>query len=108
MGGAEKVDKQPQRGKLTVRERLELLYDPGTFVERGLLASQQSPRGAEADPDGTPADGVVTGHGERERRQVRVIAYGFTALAVCMCAGGEPFNAARAREPALPYRTPIT
>src|SRR5207245_10439688 len=51
MGGDEKVDKQHQRGKLTVRERLELLYDAGTFVELGLLASQQSLRCAEADPD---------------------------------------------------------
>jgi len=88
MGGEEKVDKQHQRGKLTVRERLELLYDPGTFVELGLLASQQSLRGAEADPDGTPADGVVTGHGEIEGRQVWVIAYDFTVMAGSMGAVG--------------------
>ncbi|TME22185.1 MAG: acyl-CoA carboxylase subunit beta, partial [Chloroflexi bacterium] len=97
MGGAEKVDKQHQRGKLTVRERLELLYDPGTFVELGLLASQQSLRGAEADPDGTPADGVVTGHGEIEGRQVWVIAYDFTVMAGSMGAVGEQFKAARVR-----------
>jgi len=107
MGGAEKVDKQHQRGKLTVRERLELLYDPGTFVELGLLASQQSLRGAEADPDGTPADGVVTGHGEIEGRQVWVIAYDFTVMAGSMGAVGEQFKAARVRELALRYRKPI-
>src|SRR5437764_1110072 len=107
MGGAEKVDKQHQRGKLTVRERLELLYDPGSFVELGLLASQQSLRGAEADPDGTPADGVVTGHGEIEGRQVWVIAYDFTVMAGSMGAVGEQFKAARVRELALRYRKPI-
>src|SRR5439155_1398816 len=94
MGGEEKVDKQHQRGKLTVRERLELLYDPGTFVELGLLASQQSLRGAEADPDGTPADGVVTGHGEIEGRQVWVIAYDFTVMAGSVGAVGEQVKAA--------------
>src|SRR2546430_12594380 len=107
MGGEEKVDKQHQRGKLTVRERLELLYDPGTFVELGLLPSQQALRGAEADPAGTPADGVVTGHGEIEGRQVWVIAYDFTVMAGSMGAVGEQFKAARVRELALRYRKPI-
>ncbi|HLQ14863.1 MAG TPA: acyl-CoA carboxylase subunit beta [Candidatus Eisenbacteria bacterium] len=107
MGGQEKIAKQHQRGKLTVRERLDLLFDADTFVEFGLLASQQSVRGGEIDANGTPADGVVTGHGLVEGRQVWVIAYDFTVMAGSMGAVGEQFKAARVRELALRYRKPI-
>src|SRR5438094_1894898 len=107
IGGAEKIDKQHQRGKLTVRERIGLLFDQGTFVELGLLAHQQPVRGGESDPDGTPADGVVTGHGDVDGRQVWVIAYDFTVMAGSMGAVGEQFKAARVRELALRYRKPI-
>ncbi|HET6310897.1 MAG TPA: carboxyl transferase domain-containing protein, partial [Candidatus Nitrosotalea sp.] len=107
MGGEEKIAKQHQRGKLTVRERLDLLFDEDTFVEFGLLASQQPVRGGETDSDGTPADGVVTGHGLVEGRQVWVIAYDFTVMAGSMGAVGEQFKSARVRELALRYRKPI-
>ena len=107
MGGEEKIAKQHQRGKLTVRERLDLLFDKDTFVELGLLAHQQPLRGGESDPDGTPADGVVTGHGLVDGRQVWVIAYDFTVMAGSMGAVGEQFKAARVRELALRYRKPI-
>jgi len=98
MGGKEKIAKQHERGKLTVRERIDLLFDKDTFVEFGLLASQQAVRGGEPDTDGTPADGVVTGHGEVEGREVWVIAYDFTVMAGSMGAVGEQFKAARVRE----------
>ena len=107
MGGEERIAKQHQRGKLTVRERIDLLFDKDTFVELGLLAHQQPVRGGESDPDGTPADGVVTGHGEVDGRQVWVIAYDFTVMAGSMGAIGEQFKAARVRELALRYRKPI-
>jgi acetyl-CoA carboxylase carboxyltransferase component len=107
MGGKEKVARQHERGKLTVRERIDLLFDKGTFVEFGLLAQQQAVRGGEPDGDGTPADGVVTGHGDVEGRQVWVIAYDFTVMAGSMGAVGEQFKAARVRELALRYRKPI-
>jgi len=107
MGGPEKIAKQKSRGKLTVRERIDLLFDPGSFVEFGLLAQQQPVRGGEVDADGTPADGVVTGHGLVEGRQVWVIAYDFTVMAGSMGAVGEQFKAARVRELALRYRKPI-
>ncbi len=107
MGGKEKIAKQHERGKLTVRERIDLLFDKDTFVEFGLLASQQAVRGGEPDTDGTPADGVVTGHGEVEGREVWVIAYDFTVMAGSMGAVGEQFKAARVRELALRYRRPI-
>src|SRR5437588_2094478 len=101
MGGPEKIAKQHERGKLTVRERIDLLFDTGTFVELGLLAQNRD------GSDSAPADGVVTGHGEIEGRQVWVIAYDFTVMAGSMGAVGEQFKAARVRELALRYRKPI-
>jgi acetyl-CoA carboxylase carboxyltransferase component len=59
-------DKLAEQKKLPVRERLALLVDPGTFMEDGLLANTN-------DPD-LPADGVVTGSGRVDGRQVCVIA----------------------------------
>jgi acetyl-CoA carboxylase carboxyltransferase component len=102
MGGDEKVAKQRERGKLTVRERIDLLFDEGTFVELGQLAHAR-----DGDADATPADGVVTGHGEVDGRQVWVIAYDFTVMAGSMGAVGEQFKAARVRDLALKYRKPI-
>jgi acetyl-CoA carboxylase carboxyltransferase component len=108
MGGPEKVARQHERGKLTARERIDLLFDPGTFAEFGLLAHQQSMRGNEVDaPDKTPADGVVTGHGMVDGRQVWAIAYDFTVMAGSMGAVGEAFKTSRVREMAMRYRKPI-
>jgi len=107
MGGEERIKKQHERGKLTVRERIDLLFDKGTFVELGLLAHQQPVRGQVVDADGTPADGVVTGHGLVDGRQVWVVAYDFTVMAGSMGAVGEQFKAARVRELALRYRKPL-
>src|SRR5437016_4147445 len=98
MGGEEKVARQHQRGKLTVRERIDLLFDPGTFVELGLLAQNRD------GSDTAPADGVVTGHGDVDGRQVWVIAYDFTVMAGSMGAVGDQFKAARVRELAVRYR----
>jgi acetyl-CoA carboxylase carboxyltransferase component len=101
MGGRERIAKQHERGKLTVRERIDLLFDKGTFVELGLLAQNRD------GSDTAPADGVVTGHGNVDGRQVWVIAYDFTVMAGSMGAVGEQFKAARVRELALRYRKPI-
>src|SRR5215469_15709776 len=101
MGGDDKVAKQHERGKLTVRERIDLLFDAGTFVELGLLAQNRD------GSDTSPADGVITGHGDIDGRQVWVIAYDFTVMAGSMGAVGEQFKAARVRDLALRYRKPI-
>ncbi len=101
MGGADKVARQREKGKLTVRERIDLLFDAGTFIELGLLAQNRD------GSDTAPADGVVTGHGDIDGRQVWVIAYDFTVMAGSMGAVGEQFKAARVRELALRYRKPI-
>ena len=54
MGGEERIAQQHARHKLTARERIDLLFDTGTFVEFGLLAHQHSMTGAVTDPDRTP------------------------------------------------------
>jgi acetyl-CoA carboxylase carboxyltransferase component len=104
-GGPEKIALQHERGKLTARERIDLLVDPGTFVELGIHAgphsSQRAMEGKEA-----PADGVITGWGEVEGRPCAIGAYDFTVMAGSMGMTGE-FKMARLRELALQKRIPF-
>ncbi|TMK72216.1 MAG: hypothetical protein E6G48_07300, partial [Actinobacteria bacterium] len=79
-GGADKVERQRSLGKLTVRERLDLLFDPGTFEEMGLLAHHQGPS-PQMQGKFTPADGCVCGVGRVNGRRAAVIAYDFTVMA---------------------------
>ena len=104
MGGAERVERQHGLGKLTVRERVDELFDPGTFREFGLLARHlPSPamRGKQ-----TPADGVVTGIGEIDGRPVGVAAWDFTVMAGSIGYVGEQ-KVTRMRELCLRERIPI-
>ncbi len=104
-GGEEKIAKQHAAGKLTARERIDLLVDPGTFVEMGIHAgphfSQRSMDGKEA-----PADGVITGWGDVDGRPVAIAAYDFTVMAGSMGMTGE-IKAGRLRELALQKRIPL-
>jgi acetyl-CoA carboxylase carboxyltransferase component len=77
MGGADRIERQHQRGKLTVRQRIDLLFDDGSFEEYGLLASHLGQRPGQPT---TPADGVVTGFGRIDGRHAGVIAEDFTVL----------------------------
>ena len=77
MGGPEKVRRQHDRGKLTARERITRLLDPGTFFEVGLLNHSDIP-GME---DKTPADSKIGGFGRIDGRTVAVVANDFTVLA---------------------------
>ena len=106
MGGEERIARQHEKNKLTARERLDLLFDEGTFSEFGLLASGQSVRGEPYDPDKTAADGVITGHGKVDGREVYVAAYDFTVMAGSMGMIGEQ-KVARLRDLALRNRCPI-
>src|SRR5262249_3638207 len=83
MGGADAVAKQHASGKLTVRERIDLLFDSGSFTEIGVQATHAgvSPEMAGRE---TPADGVVTGFGRIDGRFASVIAYDFTVMAGSM------------------------
>ncbi len=104
MGGAKLVARQHELGKLTVRERLGLLFDDGTFGEVGLLA-----QAADTPPTAgrrTWADGVVTGTGKIDGRMAAVIAYDFTVLAGSMGMHGER-KAARMRELAVRHGYPV-
>ena len=104
MGGDDLVERQHSLGKLTVRERLDLLFDPGTFVESGVLAGAVD--SAQSQGKRTPADGCVTGVGEVDGRKVMVVAYDFTVLAGSIGLHGER-KAARARDLAVRHGMPI-
>jgi acetyl-CoA carboxylase carboxyltransferase component len=105
MGGPERVERQHSQEKLTVRERLRLLFDDESFVEHSLLAHHQSQLPA-MQGKFTPADGVVTGIGTIGGRRVAVIAYDFTVMAGSIGMVGE-LKASRLRELALLERIPI-
>ncbi|HEX2392832.1 MAG TPA: acyl-CoA carboxylase subunit beta [Solirubrobacterales bacterium] len=104
-GGEAKIAKQHDRGKLTARERIDLLVDEGSFVELGLHGrphfSQRAMEGVEA-----PADGVITGWGDVEGRPCCIAAYDFTVMAGSMGMTGE-LKAGRLREMALSKRMPF-
>jgi len=78
-GGPDRVAKQHAKGKLTARERLELLLDPGSFHELDMYAITLGD--TECLPmDRVPGDGVVTGYGRIDGRTVYVYAQDFTLL----------------------------
>ena len=78
-GGQARIDKQHQLGKLTARERLELLLDAGSFVEIGRFVTHRSSEFGMADQH-VPGDGVVTGQGRIDGRSVFVFAQDFTVF----------------------------
>ena len=80
MGGADAVGKQRESGKLTARERLEALFDPGTFREVDLFVRHRCVNFDMATAE-IPADGVITGFGKVGGRTVYVYAQDFTARA---------------------------
>ncbi|MBI2891506.1 MAG: acyl-CoA carboxylase subunit beta [Nitrospirae bacterium] len=99
-GGPEKVQRQHDRGKLTARERIDLLFDTGTFVEMGVHGTQMM------TDEYAAADGVVAGYGKVNGRPVCVIAYDFTVFGGSMGQVGET-KATRMRELALKERMPL-
>src|SRR5260370_5801932 len=78
-GGAERIKKQHEGGKLTARERIDLLLDPESFVEIGrFVVHRCSDFGMEQQK--VLGDGVVTGHGLIDGRKVFVFAQDFTVF----------------------------
>jgi len=78
-GGAERIKKQHEGGKLTARERIDLLLDPGTFAETDRFKTHRcSDFGM--DQQKIPGDGVVTGHGLIHGRPAFVFAQDFTTF----------------------------
>jgi len=104
-GGAEKIARQHAAGKLTARERIALLIDPGTFTELGIHGRPHFSQASLAGRD-APADGVITGYGKIDGRPAAVCAYDFTVMAGSMGMTGE-LKVTRLRELALTKRIPF-
>jgi propionyl-CoA carboxylase beta chain len=78
-GGIERIERQHRSGRMTARERIELLLDPGTFVEIDKFVTHRcTDFGMERTK--VPGDGVVTGHGRVNGRQVFLFAQDFTVF----------------------------
>jgi acetyl-CoA carboxylase carboxyltransferase component len=78
-GSPAAVERQHARGKLTARERLEVLLDPGSFVELDMLARHRA-HGFEIERTRPLTDGVVTGWGTVDGRKVFVFSQDFTVF----------------------------
>ena len=78
-GGQRLIDKQHQSGKMTARERLEKLFDPGTFEETGMFVRHRCTNFGMEDKY-TPGEGVVTGYGQIDGRTVYAAAQDFTVM----------------------------
>jgi propionyl-CoA carboxylase beta chain len=78
-GGEDRLRRQHEAGKLTARERIDLLFDPGTFEELDKLVTHRCLDFGMADHV-VPGDGVVTGHGLVNGRQVFAFAQDFTVF----------------------------
>lgn len=80
MGGEKAVAKHKAKGRLTARERIELLLDPGTFQETDMFVKHRCVNFG-MEKVNIPADGVITGHGLVGGRPVCVFSQDFTARA---------------------------
>jgi propionyl-CoA carboxylase beta chain len=78
-GGTESIERQHARGRLTARERIDLLLDPGSFVEVDKFVVHRC-TDFEMQNQKIPGDGVVTGHGKMDGRQVFIFAQDFTVF----------------------------
>jgi acetyl-CoA carboxylase carboxyltransferase component len=78
-GGAERIERQHASGKLTARERLDLLLDPDSFVELDAFVTHRD-MGTDLDSQHVLGDGVVTGHGTVGGRLVFVFSQDFTVF----------------------------
>jgi propionyl-CoA carboxylase beta chain len=78
-GGQNRIDKEHKKGKLTARERVHFLMDPGSFEEIGMLVTHRS-RSFGMEKQQIPGDGVVTGYGTINGRLVYVFAQDFTVF----------------------------
>lgn len=70
MGGERRIAAMHEAGRLTAREHIDGLLDPGSFRELGTFARSERPE----DRDSTPGEGKIAGRGEIEGRTVAVIA----------------------------------
>lgn len=78
MGGSDRIEKQHSKGKLTARERMDILFDKGTFREIDMFVKHRCVNFGMPKVD-IPADGVVTGHGLVNGRPLFAFAQDFTS-----------------------------
>ena len=78
-GGKERIEKLHAEGRLTARERVDLLLDPGSFQETGVFVEHRTTDFGMADRK-IPGDGVVSGYGTVDGRLVFVFAQDFTVF----------------------------
>src|SRR6266536_2999802 len=78
-GGADRLTKQREQGKLTARERIDALVDPDSFEEFGLFARHRQVHFGMAGKE-VPADGVVTGAAAVDGRLIHLASQDFTVL----------------------------
>ena len=78
-GGQKRIDRQHAKSKLTARERIELLLDPGTFEEWDMFVEHRCVDFG-MDQESIPGDGVVTGYGTVSGRVVFVFSQDFTVF----------------------------
>jgi len=78
-GGQRRIDAQHKKGKLSARERLDLLLDPGSFEEYDMFVEHRCTDFGMAEQT-IPGDGVVTGHGTINGRLVFVFSQDFTVF----------------------------
>lgn len=79
LGGVERVEKQHRSGKLTARERLDLLFDPGSFYELDLFVRHRATFFG-MDRVVVPAEAVITGYGTVDGRPVCAFSQDFTSM----------------------------
>lgn len=101
MGGDDKLDQQRALNKLSARERIDILFDPGTFRELGILGRSQHPDLR----DRTPADGMVAGWGKVNGRIIYVTSEDPTVVAGTRGRVAEQ-KAARIRTLAYEHKAP--
>src|SRR3989338_3792132 len=78
-GGAKRIEDQHKKGKLTARERLEVLLDPGSFEEWDMFVEHRC-QDFDMEKNRIPGDGVITGYGTIQERPVFVFSQDFTVF----------------------------
>lgn len=78
-GGDKRIEAQHKKGKLTARERINILLDPGTFEELNAFVEHRGSHFGMENAE-APGEGVVTGYGKIEGRLVYVFAQDFTVF----------------------------
>src|SRR5258708_40129514 len=104
-GGEKRIEAQHARGKLTARERIELLLDKGSFEEFDMFVEHRSVEfGMEKTK--VPGDGVVTGWGTVNGRKTFVFAKDFTVFGRSLC-GTHALKITKLQDMAMKARAPI-